>query len=176
MHAQSLDEHLRTMKVLSEIENTLAGFCKEFSAQFQDNTAFWNGLSNEKKEHGALIPIISRLIKARPHEFEPWKTFAPAALPTFVSKINSNLRSLQTGGVSQADVLSMAYHMEMTVIESGYPEIVKSQDLACCSALERIAEATATHKKRLVEKMRQSRNFKRPNSSIAGFGRLACEG
>jgi hypothetical protein len=153
MSTATLESILRDMEVMVHIENNLSVFYKQCADRFPENSDFWLGLSKEESYHEKVLSKLAEAMRKRPQHFQVGKPFAPGALRTFVSQIDSNLEKLLTVPVSERDALTMAFHMESTIIEHKYTEIVTTDKVEYSEALAKVAAATKIHKDNLMQRL-----------------------
>jgi hypothetical protein len=157
MPTATLESVLRDMDVMVNIENNLSVFYKQCAEMFPGNSDFWMGLSKEESYHEKVLSKLKEAIRKRPQYFRVGRPFAPGALRIFVSQIASNLEKLRGGPVSERDALTMAYHMESTIIEHKYTEIINTDKAEYSEALGKVAAATKVHRDNLVNRLQLSK-------------------
>jgi hypothetical protein len=157
MLEQRLADVIRTIDELAQVEQTVGEFYGSCSALFQHDSPFWLSLSNEEFLHAAILTKLSQMIERKPHEFEPGQMFPPAAIRTFIARIRSDTEKLMAGTLNMYGALLVAYHIEATILESNYTEVVETKNPEYLKALDNLATATVRHGKRIKKKMDQYR-------------------
>jgi hypothetical protein len=97
------------------------------------------------------------MIKRKPSEYEPGKVSSPSALRTFISRIHSDQDRLKNGTLTMYSALLAAYHMETTMIEFSYTEVVRTTNPKCLAALENLSVANVKHRGKINKKMERYR-------------------
>jgi hypothetical protein len=155
MLEQRLADVIRTIDALAQVEQTVGEFYHRCSAVFLHDSDFWLRLSNDEFLHAAVLTKLSQMIVRKPHEFEPGQMFPPAAKRTFIARILSDSEKLMAGTLTMYDALLVAYHIEATMIESNYTEVVETKNPEYIKALDNLAVATVQHSHRIKKKMNQ---------------------
>jgi|GEM_PF-1944611 hypothetical protein len=155
MLEQRIADLIRTISELAQVEQTVGEFYSSCSALFQHDSSFWLSLSKEEFLHAAVLTKLSQMIAHKPHEFEPGQMFPPAAIRTFIARIRSDTEKLMAGTLNMYEALLVAYHIEATILESNYTEVVETKNPEYLKALDNLAAATVRHGKRVKKKMDQ---------------------
>lgn len=153
MQQEALQELVQTLDAMSELEKTVGEFYKECAAFFQFDSQFWLSLSQEEAVHSDVLAKLSQMIRRKPYEYEPGKLSSASALRTFISRIHSDRESLKTGTLTMYTALLAAYHMETTLIEYSYTEVVRTTNSKCLEALEKLSAACVIHRGKIKTKM-----------------------
>jgi len=152
MSDQSLKDVIEVMKLMVEAETTCADFYQACSEAFCDDKDFWVQLAKEESHHATVLVKLSDLVTRKPQEFEVGKLSPLSALRTFISRVQSDHQKLHRGVLSQRDALMAAYHIESTVVEHKYTEVIKTQNSGYLTALENLMKAEVNHKARIQER------------------------
>ncbi|MGO9569348.1 MAG: hypothetical protein ACLP5H_17575 [Desulfomonilaceae bacterium] len=153
MQEQALRDLVQTIEAMSELEQTVGEFYGECSAFFKFDSQFWFDLSQEEALHSEVLAKLSQMIRRKPYEYEPGKVSSASALRTFISRIHSDHDRLKNGTLTMSNALLVAYHMETTMIEVGYTEVVKTTNPKCLEALEKLSTASVKHRGKIKTKM-----------------------
>lgn len=153
MQEQALRELVQTIDTMSELEKTVGEFYEECAAFFRFDSQFWLNLSKEEDLHSDVLAKLSQMIRRKPYEYEPGKLSSASALRTFISRIHSEHDRLKNGALTMYTALLAAYHMETTMIEVGYTEVVKTTNPKCLQALEKLSAASVKHRGKIKTKM-----------------------
>jgi len=155
MSSDKLEVILKEIEVMASIESAVARLYSKCAKLFPENSDFWMQLSMEETGHARVLSELAVLMRKLPHEFHPGKTCAPEALQNFLSRINANFEKLDSPAIKERDALLMAYHMESTVIERNYTEIVRTDHWGYAEGLEVLAEASKVHRDKLLKRMQE---------------------
>ncbi|MBI5248006.1 MAG: hypothetical protein HY912_00805 [Desulfomonile tiedjei] len=155
MSEDSLEDVIRTISVMIEVEKTVGHFYRSCSEVFFQDSDFWKRLSDEEALHADVLAQLARMIARKPHKFEPGKLFSTTALRTFISRILSDSERLKNGDLTMHNALLVAYHLETTIIEYGYTRIVGTDEPKYLEALENLEAATIKHRGRIKDKMQE---------------------
>jgi hypothetical protein len=169
---------IRTIDALAQVEQTVGEFYRSCAEIFRHDSDFWHRLSNDEFLHAAVLKKLSKMIERKPNEFEPGQMFPPAAKRTFIARILSDSEKLMAGTLTMYDALLVAYHIEATMLESNYTEVVETKNPEYIKALDNLAAATVQHSHRIKKKMNQYRkngtgtrkNTARPQNELHSEG------
>jgi hypothetical protein len=148
-----MDEVIRTVDALVQVEKTVGEFYGNCSECFPDDADFWSKLAREEFLHSDVLTKLHALIIRKPHRFQPGKPFPLAALRTFISQIHSDREKLIAGTMTMYDALVAAYHIERTIIEYKYLEVIKTEKPEYREALATLEAATEKHRGKIKKKM-----------------------
>lgn len=155
MAEDSLEDVLKIISVMIEVEKTVGSFYQSCAEVFLRDSDFWTSLADEESLHADILAQLSKMIARKPHRFEPGKLFSSAALRTFISRILSEKERLSNGTLTMQNALMVAYHLETTIIEYGYTKIIETDESKYLKALEKIDSATVRHKGKIHEKLQE---------------------
>jgi len=151
----SLEMVFKKIEIMAGIETALARLYKKCAGLFSESYDFWTELSRDEIDHASVLSELAELMRKMPDKFRPGKTFAPKALENFASRIQANMEKLDSPAVTERDALLMAYHMESTMIDRNYTEVVETDHRAYTEGLEILAEASKAHRDRVLKKMHE---------------------
>jgi hypothetical protein len=157
MQEQALRDLVQTMDTMSELEKTVGEFYRECAGFFRFDAAFWMRLAEEEALHAEVLVKLCQMMKRKPHEYMPGKQSPTAALRTFISRIQSDRQRLKDGTLTMHDALLAAYHIETTIIECNYTEVVETSNSKCMEALKNLSDASVLHKGRIQTQMEKYR-------------------
>lgn len=154
MSDQSLEDVIEVMKLMVEAETTCADFYQACSETFDHDKDFWVRLAKEEFHHASVLEKLSELVTRKPQEFEVGKISPLSALRTFISRVQSDHQKLYRGVLSERDAMMAAYHIESTVVEHKYMEVIKTENSKYLTALEHLMKAEVNHKARIQERVK----------------------
>jgi rubrerythrin len=157
MQHETLQDLVQTLDIMSEVEKTVGEFYKECAGFFRFDSKFWLGLSRDEVLHSGALAKLSQMVKHKPSEYEPGKLSSSSALKTFISRIHSEQERLKNGTLTMYSALMAAYHMETTMIECSYTQVVKTTNTKCIEALENLSAANVEHRGKIKTKMERYR-------------------
>ncbi len=150
-------ETLEALEIMKDLEKLVAEFYELCARSFGHSHAFWMELAREETQHSAAISALADHMTKKPDQFSPGEPFALPALRTFHSKVRSDIQKLHQGALTEKDSLFIAYHIENTVIEAKYTEIVATTDKYYSEILARLTAAEIDHRDRVVKRMKESK-------------------
>jgi rubrerythrin len=153
MQDSTLQDLVQAIDIMSEVEKTVGEFYKECAGFFRFDSEFWLDLSRDEALHSGALAKLSQMIKRKPSEYEPGKLSPASALKTFISRIHSEQERLKNGTLTMYSALMAAYHMETTMIECSYTQVVKTTNPKCITALENLSAASVKHRGKTKKKM-----------------------
>ena len=154
MQENNLQNLVQTLDTMLELEKTIGEFYRECAGFFRFDSAFWMSLSQDEALHSGALAKLSQMVRRKPSEYEPGKLSSGSALRTFISRIHSDHDRLKNGTLTMYTALLTAYHLETTMIEFGYADVVKTTNPKCIEALEKLSTASVQHRDKIKEKMK----------------------
>jgi len=154
MTDHSLQDAVEVMNLMVEAEKTCAAFYQACSEAFSHDKDFWTQLAKEEVHHAGVLVKLSDVVSRKPQEFEVGKLSPLTALRGFISRVQSDHQKLHGGSLSEDGALMAAYHIESTVVEQKYTEVIRTQNSNYLAALEKLTKAEINHKARIQEKMK----------------------
>jgi rubrerythrin len=151
---QNISSPLKALNVMVEAETTVAEFYRVCSEKFTEHSTFWDSLAREEMAHAEVIRKLIELVNIQPNEFTAGKSTPLDAIKSFIARTKSNIETLQRGALPEEKALLIAYHIENTVIEAQYADVVNTENQEYTALLAQIIAETLKHKETVVGKMR----------------------
>ncbi len=149
-----ISDALKALNVMVEAENTVAEFYLLCSERFAENSNFWGSLAREELAHAEVIRRLIELVNIQPDQFSAGKSAPLDAIKSFIARTKSSIETLQRGELPEEKVLLIAYHIENTVIETQYADVVNTENQEYRALLTQVITETLKHKESVVGKMR----------------------
>ena len=153
MNPQNLQQLLKVMEDMVELEITLADLYHACSQAFTDNTQFWYAMKRQEERHADSIRKMSALVAAKPQEFTPGRNFNASAIKTIKKAVLVQIAALKRGEIEQARMMSIARDIEASVFQANYRELVSTANVQFMAAISRVEEETLAHKNLMVSKI-----------------------
>ena len=153
MATDRFQETLEALEIMKELEKLVAEFYELCARSFGQSHEFWTELAREETQHAAAIAALADHMTKKPDQFFPGEPFTLPALRTFHSKVRSDIQKLHLGTLTEKDSIFIAYHIENTVIEAKYTQIVTTTDKYYSEVLARLTTAEIDHRERVVKRM-----------------------
>jgi hypothetical protein len=153
MTERGIDEVIHTVDALVQVEKTVGEFYGCCSEIFPDESDFWLKLARDEFLHSDVLAKLHALIIRKPHRFMQGNPFPIGALRTFISQVHADREKLMTGALTMHDALVAAYHIERTIIEYKYLEVIKTEKPEYLEALSNLETATFKHREKIKKKM-----------------------
>lgn len=144
---------LRTLDVMIEAEKTVAEFYRVCSERFAQNANFWGSLALEELAHAQVITRLIELVNIHQDQFTPGKSVPLETITSFISRIKSNIKTLEQIDLPEEKALLIAYQIENTFIELKYAEVVNTENKQYKALLDQVITDTLKHKERVVERI-----------------------
>jgi len=80
------------------------------------------------------------------------------AINSFIARIRSDVDKVRHGELTEKDAFLIAYHIEGTVIELSYVEVINTNNQTYLSLMNDVLADTMKHKKRVVKKLSQTKS------------------
>lgn len=152
--AETLEELRKEIEVMIDIEKSLSAFYSKCAELFPEGAEFWSDLSKDEQHHANVLKTLAKATVKRAKHFGVGKSFGSRSLLTFLNQTRANLDRLGNDPLKERDALMIAYHMEGTLVEQKYAEVLKTDKPEYVKALEKIVDETKTHKEKLVTRMK----------------------
>ncbi len=160
MQTQDLPVILNTLHLMTELEEAMAAFYRTCAQVRGEASEPWLDLAQEERCHAEYVTRMASLIAECPDRFERRRNLNPAAIRTFLDYVESTTERLRRRELPATDLtrlLSMAYDMEQSILESKFGEIVRSTDTKFQALMREIMADTAAHRERLGRLLAEGR-------------------
>ncbi|MGO9569940.1 MAG: hypothetical protein ACLP5H_20605 [Desulfomonilaceae bacterium] len=157
MAALALKDCLEAMGLMVQVEMAVADFYLGCLERFPENARFWSLLAREELAHADIIAKLAELVRIQPDEFTIGNSIPLTAINSFVARIRSNVDQVRHGEREERDAFLVAYHIESTIIELGYAQVIKTDNHNYLSIMSGVVADTMKHKKRVVKKLSQAK-------------------
>lgn len=158
LDSATLEDVRKELEVMIEIENSLSEFYQKCGELYPESKKFWSDLSKDETYHADVLTTLAKATLTRARHFKVGKAFGSGSLGSFLNQVRSNGTKLCSDTVTERDALMIAYHMEATLIEKKYTEVVITDKPEYLGALEKIDAATRIHREKLVARMKLLKN------------------
>jgi rubrerythrin len=165
MMDQSIRVCVEALNLMAESEKMVAEFYLLCSETFTEHHAFWAALAREEMAHARVVGKLIELVSIQPNEFASGKSTPINAIKLFIKKTQSNIGTLKQSDVSMEKALLMAYHIENTIIEQKYADVVSTENEAFRTLLNQVITDTLKHKEKVVARIKQLREGSKPPKS-----------
>lgn len=149
-----LSYSLKALDVMVEAETAVAEFYSLCAEKFTAHAQFWSSLAKEEFAHAEVIRKLIHLIRIQPDQFAAGKSTPLEAVKAFIARTHSNAESIRRDELPEEKALLIAYHIENTVIESQYADVVTTENLEYGALLKQIVSDTKRHKETVLDEMR----------------------
>jgi len=151
----------RIIELLVEYELAVSELYRACAAKFPDEQSFWNELAEEEVDHAFRIRMISEEADAGYVEVDD-KVFAERPVESSIEYAREITQRVLSNGINLLGVLSLAYDIESSLIESEYYKVFKGDSLRFNAMIREIHMESAIHKKKIGEKRDQLSELNRP--------------
>lgn len=149
MEGMELDqEQLECLGLMAQNEEGVAQLYQVYSQKFPGHQEFWLKLAQEEKEHAniirGIVPHIQRgtvLLKENRFEKE--------AIQSFLKYLGEEINKATSGQLLPINALSIAFHIEKSLIEGKYFTIFEGDDPRLKELLDDLRVSTQDHVKRV---------------------------
>jgi hypothetical protein len=148
-----ISKPLKALDVMIEAEKTVAEFYRVCSERFAQHATFWGSLAREELAHAQVITRLIELVNIHPGQFMPGATVPLETITSFISRIKSNIKTLEQIDLPEEKALLIAYQIENTFIELKYAEVVNTENKQYKALLDQVITDTLKHKERVVERI-----------------------
>ena len=162
---QSIKASIETLNLMVESEKMVAEFYLLCSEMFTERHAFWASLAREEMAHARVVGKLIELVSIQPNEFTAGKSTPINAIKSFIKKTQSNIETLKQSGIPEDKALLMAYHIENTIIEQKYADVVSTENEDYRALLDQVITDTLRHKEKVVATIKKLREGSKPPKS-----------
>jgi tRNA U55 pseudouridine synthase TruB len=149
----ALKDCLEAMGLMVQVEMAVADFYLGCLERFPEDASFWSRLAKEELAHADIIAKLAELVRVQPNEFTIGNSVPLNAINSFTRRIRSNVDEIRHGELAAKDALLIAYHIENTVIEMSYVQVINTNNQTYLSLMNNVMADTMKHKKRVVKKL-----------------------
>ena len=153
MNSQDLQQLLKVMEEIVDLEITLADLYHACSKAFSEDTHFWYAIKRQEEHHADSIRKMSALVAANPQEFAPGGNFNAAAIRAIKKSALAHLAAVKRGEIAQARMAALARDIESSVLDVNYRGLVKTANVKFLDAMKRVDDETMAHKNLMVKKI-----------------------
>ncbi|MBI4963450.1 MAG: hypothetical protein HY913_09245 [Desulfomonile tiedjei] len=157
MSSPNLESIMPIMKVMAQVEGTIANFYRSCAETFPSSKVFWERLAEEETAHEDAVRELMLAAAEHPEAFEVGDSSPLDALEAFAARIHTNFEQLRMGYLTEEKALLVAYLIENTYVEGKYAGIIKLRDTRDSKTLKKLSSDSIEHRDRLVRKMRQQK-------------------
>lgn len=162
MNPQNLQQLLKLMEEMADLEMALAQFYHACAETFPEDVHFWTAIEHQEEGHAASIRKIAALVAANAQEFSVGRAFNVAAINTIKKGIMAHRDALKRGEIPRAKVMVIARDIEGSLLEANYRELVKTSNLEFMDMIGRIDGDTLAHKNLMIRKIASTELRKSP--------------
>ncbi len=149
---------LEAMDLMVQAEMAVADFYLGCLECFPENAPFWSLLAKEELAHADIMAKLAELVRIQPDEFTIGNSIPLTAINSFIARIQSDVDKVRHGELREKDAFLIAYHIENTVIELSYVEVINTNYQTYLSLMNDVLADTMKHKKRVVKKLSQAKS------------------
>ena len=162
---QSIRACVEALNLMAESEKMVAEFYLLCSEMFTEHHAFWAALAREEMAHARVVGKLIELVSIQPNEFTAGKSTPVNAIKSFIKKTQSNIETLKQSDIPEEKALLMAYHIENTIIEQKYADVVTTENEQYRALLNQVITDTLRHKEKVVAEIQKLRDGSKPPKS-----------
>jgi hypothetical protein len=156
---------LKALDIMVEAETAVAEFYSLCSHRFTEHAEFWSSLAKEEFAHAEVIRKLIHLVCIQPAQFTSGKSTPLEAIKAFVARTKSNTESMRRGELPEDKALLIAYHIENTVIEAQYADVVSTENEEYKALLNQVVADTMRHKESVLGKMKALKEASRKSDN-----------
>jgi hypothetical protein len=137
------------------LEETMAAFYQACGSLATAEAPSWRELELAERRHMEQVQRLAAMVTERPARFEQNPAFKAAALRSVIAYVDAALARLQSGQAPTdlRRLLSLARDLEQSILESRYPEVVKTADLEFQGLARGLVADTAAHKGQIMARL-----------------------
>ncbi len=152
MDKSKLDSYRQILKLLREVEHTLAALYDAFAQRSTADVSFWKGIAEQERGHAAKILTMQALLEEKPEQFSIGRMFTAAAVQTYLHGLRDNLEKARKGDLPRERFVPLAQSFETSLLENRFFEIFTSKDLEFNALRKEILDETQSHQRALRNK------------------------
>ncbi len=141
-----------TLDHLAQCEECIAELYAAYGAAFPAAREFWRGLAEEERGHARMLKSLHRLLDQGGVLFNIGR-FDRQATDTMVAMIAGEETALKSGSYSIEQSYKAAVHVETSLLEGHFYDLVTSDAREFQIMAEHLSTATQRHRKHLQEQL-----------------------
>lgn len=157
MANQNLEKVLPAMRLMEQLESSIANFYEACAETFPFNREFWQGLVEEETEHTEAVRGLMREATENPDMCAMGDSSPLEALESFTARVNTTFEKLRMGHLSEEKALLEAYLIENTFAERKYTEVIRIKDAHRAKMFAKLSSDSVEHRDRVLSKMREGK-------------------
>lgn len=130
---------------LQKVESTASDYYAACALQWEHDREFWAGLVKDEMAHAQHIKQAAEMIRRRPSDFTPGRSFTKEAAQIFIARIRENIEKVAHGDLAEDKALYFARIIEQALIEFKYLELVESKNSDFLDLLREVTGRTDEH-------------------------------
>lgn len=154
-------EDLLSLELMARNEENVARLYQVYEKKFPAYKKFWGDLAVEEDEHAEIIRGIITHIENKT-VFLKEQRFNKEAIRSFLRYLKEEVEKAETRQISLINALSIALHIEKSLIERKYFEIFEGDDINLKHLLRDLRTATQKH----IKKVEATWNSERQKASV----------
>jgi len=127
------------------------------AGQWPEDRAFWETIAQQEHGHSQAFGKMRRMVQSNPGQFQLISPVNPVALDAFIARINEVTEKVRLGEYDRLRILSVASDIEQSVLESKFPEAIKTANPAYLEMQAKIIAETRQHREALVARINQAK-------------------
>ncbi len=135
-------------RLLAQHEESVSHLYRCFAAAIPDAKDFWDKMANEELSHKEMIASIDEKMQEHTWQFARPK-FTVGAIAGACERLVTKAELVAKNGISMRAAMDFALETERGMLESGFFEIIQSDDSEMMSVLESLSSYTYAHLKEL---------------------------
>jgi len=143
---------------MAQLELVISGFYQTAAEAFPEDAAFWKDMAKAEVRHAGYLKQIEDILKRKPQEFETGRALNMTATDFFIANVKKSREQLKNGKFNKRQLLFTALDLEQSILESKYPEILKSHDVEYQTLIAEISQETLTHKDMILDKIEANKS------------------
>ncbi len=153
------EDQINVINLLIECEKSVAELYRIYADKFQEYSDFWMSLSKEELEHARWLMQLKEKIEEGGVYFNE-KRFTEEAINKSLGYIKEQISEAK-GELLLIKALSVAYYLEISLIENKYFEVFEGDSIELKNTLMKLSKETKIHQSKIkgfLEKEREKNN------------------
>jgi len=149
-----MDDKIEMLMLLAKHEFAVSRLYRKYAEILPQHRDFWMQLSDEETDHGNCILEMKSRIEDGSVTFHH-ERFQLSEIERSLAFIEEMLQDADSPGFQMKHALSAAHFLEESMIENKHFEVFDGDTPALIQVLKMLADATAEHRQRVINKLHQ---------------------
>ena len=152
-----LDKEVKdNLELMAKNEEAVGKLYKAYAKNFPEDRIFWIQIAMDEDKHAYLIRSFAGLAEKSPTTVDH-ERFTKEAILAFTKFLDEEIARLQKEQITPMTALSVAFHIEKSLIESQCFEVFQTESIEMKKMLKTLKDETQRHLKKVDNRWNEER-------------------